>query len=262
MVEQLELADHDVAFIAEFIDFLIRRILLSTKPFPDASDKSESDHQLLKPNQWDASQPPVPIKVDQDTLSDLITEHQEDFVQVEHNPCESAAPLTHIALQENPNFKNMEDKDSEASAASEVIYEDDTMKSEKETHYVGCNVNDAHKNLCNQVIELDFRDIYYDEFKIQDSDIDIADCIQANDIAKNWEVTLADIDKEFQVKSLENNCSHLFSGEEERDVELRMELDAIALQYQQWFQELSVMREKAISSVQSRWKTTKNPTIN
>lgn len=37
MVEQLDLADHDVAFIAEFIDYLISRILPDWKPSSDYS---------------------------------------------------------------------------------------------------------------------------------------------------------------------------------------------------------------------------------
>lgn len=262
MVEQLELADHDVVFIAEFIDYLINRILNRSIPLPDSCNKSKANSPSFVPNLWDASQPPAPLMADQDTLSGLTPMHQEDFVQVGCNPCQSSAPPSHITLHETPNFANMEDKESQASAFSEVMCEAVAMKDEKKADYVDYNINGVCQNLSGHVSELDFRDLYYGEFKMQESDTDVVECIQTNDIAKNWDLTLADLDGVSKVVSLTSNCSQVSLADEEQDAELTMELDAIEVQYQQYFEELSIMREEAVNAIRSKWMKKKSPTIN
>lgn len=253
MVEQLELADHDVAFIAEFIDYLIGRILQGSEFSQDLRFKPETNDCALMPNSWNASQP-----LHQDTVSNLTAaaNHQEDFVHSERNPCQSSVPLSHITLHASPNFTNMEDKESQASAASEMMCEDSATKNEQKADYIDFNVNGLRQNLSGRDSELDFRDLYYDEFKMQESDTDVAECIQSNDIAKNWEMTLADLAGASKVTSstgLVSNSSHLSSADEEQVAELTMELDAIEIQYQQWFQELSMREEAEVNAIKNRW---------
>lgn len=259
MVEQLELADHDVAFIAEFIDYLIGRILQGSKFSEDLHFNPETNDCALMPNLWNASQPP-----DQDTVSNLTAtvNHQEDFVHGEHNPCQSSLPLSHITLHASPNFANMEDKESQASAASEMMCEDTATKNEKNTENVDFNINGLRQNLSGHDSELDFRDLYYDEFKMQESDTDVVECIQPNDIAKNWEMTLADlagVSKVISSTGLVSNSSHLSSADEEQVAGLTMELDAIEVQYQQWFQELSMREEAEVNAIRNRWIIDKSP---
>ena len=51
MVEQLELADHDVSFIAEFIDYLILRLLPNWKPsFDHLSTRATWSSQIEEGN--------------------------------------------------------------------------------------------------------------------------------------------------------------------------------------------------------------------
>lgn len=259
MVEQLELADHDVAFIAEFIDYLIGRILQGSKSSQDLHYKPQTNDCALMPNLWNASQP-----LDQDTVSNLTatTNDQEDFVQVGHDPCQSSVPLSRITLHASPNFANIEDKGSQASAASEMMCEDTSTKNEKKAGYVDFHIDRVRQNLSGHDSELDFRDLYYDEFKMQESDADVVECMQRNDIAKNWEMTLADlagVSKDISSTGLVSNSSHLSSADEEQVAELTMELDAIEVQYQQWFQELSVREEAEVNAIRNRWIIDKSP---
>ena len=53
MVEQLELTDHDVAFIAEFIDYLIMKLLPGWKPssaYPSRGTASQCDEFSVSGN--------------------------------------------------------------------------------------------------------------------------------------------------------------------------------------------------------------------
>ncbi|KAL1811877.1 hypothetical protein ACET3Z_021952 [Daucus carota] len=261
MVEQLELADHDVAFIADFIDYLISKIIKGSKALPDLCHNPETNDRSFMPNSWNASPP------DQETVSNLTSsvKHQEDFVHVGHNPRQSSVPLSHITLQASPNFANMDDKESQASAASEMMCEDTVMKNEKKADYVNSNINEIRQNSSGLDSELDFRDLYYDEFKMQESDTDVVECIQPNDIAKNWEMTLADlagVSKVISSTGLGCNSSHLSSTDEEQVAELTMELDAIEVQYQQWFEELSMRGEAEVNAIRNRWIIDKNPPMN
>lgn len=55
-----------------------------------------------------------------------------------------------------------------------------------------------------------------------------------------------------------NSCSSSLSiseKDQDQDVELKLELDAIEAQYQQWFHELSKMREEALETTRKRWMT-------
>lgn len=56
---------------------------------------------------------------------------------------------------------------------------------------------------------------------------------------------------------LPSSCSSLITGDKDLDVELKLELDAIEAQYQNWFQELSRMRDEALEATKKRWMAKK-----
>lgn len=261
MVEQLELADHDVAFIAEFIDYLISRILKGSNSSPDVCYKPETNDHFFMPNPWNASPPP-----DQDTVSNLtaIANHQGNFVHVEHNPCWGSVPLSNIKSHASPNFANIEGKESQALVSSEMMCEDTATKNEKKADYIDFNINGVPQNLSGHDSEPDFGGIYY-EFKMEENDTDVVECIQPNDIAKNWEMTLADlagVSKVISSTGLVSSSSHLSSADEQQVTELTMELEAIEVQYQQWFEELSMREEAEVNAIRNIWIIDKSPTMN
>ncbi|GMP56694.1 hypothetical protein CsSME_00021087 [Camellia sinensis var. sinensis] len=47
--------------------------------------------------------------------------------------------------------------------------------------------------------------------------------------------------------------SSLSLSEKDQDLELKLELEAIETQYQQWYRDLSRMREEAIEATRKRW---------
>lgn len=274
MVEQLELANHDVAFIAEFIGYLIKRILPGWKPSNDdhssvgrsTCDEPQAIEQGFVENQWDpAVTGPATLIAEQDTFSELTASHREDFVQVDGgNFYQNSVPLSHIELHATPNFTNMENKESQASVASEVMGEDAALKNEQRRDYVDYVINGVCKGSSGHVSEVDFRDLYYDEIKMQENDSDVVEGIQVDEFSKNREVTLADLngfsklDGVSKVMSLTSNCSYLSLTDEDQDLELKLELDAIEAQYRQWFEELLSTREESIKAIRNRWITKKN----
>ncbi|KAF2313312.1 hypothetical protein GH714_010290 [Hevea brasiliensis] len=137
MVEQLELADHDVAFIAEFIDYLIMKLLPDWKPIFDyclsgvTSICKESVLEKSVATGWDSvlnsvSAQPV---VEQDALSALTATPQEDSLQAdEDNPCDNTnSAVYHFDYHSSPSLVNMEDQDSQASVVSKILVEDASL---------------------------------------------------------------------------------------------------------------------------------------
>lgn len=55
------------------------------------------------------------------------------------------------------------------------------------------------------------------------------------------------------VSSLEVVCRTLSSGRRDRETQMKLELDAIETNYEQWFQELSRMKHEAIEVTKKRW---------
>lgn len=274
MVEQLELANHDVAFIAEFIDYLIKRIMPGWKPLSQnhssAGRSTRGEAQAVQPtfiqNSWDTviTGPPA-INAEQDTVSELTSHHsvQVDEGKFFHN----SVPLSHVEQHAAPNFTNMEDKESQASVVSEVMGEDVALKNEQGHDYVGYVINGVCKGSSGHDSELDFRDLFYDDMKMQENHSVLGEGIQVEEFSKNREVTLADVngasklDGVSNVMSLTSNCSYLSLTDDDQDLELKLELDAIEAQYQHWFEELVSSRDEAIKTIRNRWMTKKNSTM-
>ncbi|KAE7999330.1 hypothetical protein FH972_003772 [Carpinus fangiana] len=249
MVEQLELADHDVAFIAELIDYLIMKLLPGWKPSSDyyssgvgtPSDVSPvfGDDKTLMACPWDMmlTSDPAGSVVEQDVIPELNTCPQEGIVC--NNPDSN---ICHGDCNSSPSSANLEDQHSEASVASEILVEDASTKNEKASESVDCHIEGSYKGLSGSFSELELRDTYYADCRFQGIDSSGAECIM-DEFAKN---SLPVLSKESNLRSLTSSCEAL-------DVDLKLELNAIEAQYQHWFQELSRMREEALEATKKRW---------
>ena len=126
-VEQLELADHDVACISEFIDYLISRILPGWKPSSDYNLSGSpyvgslilTNDLTQMANHVDTmlTNPPAQLAAEQDVLFKLNTRTQEGHDQVDEgnlhkNDCSSSL----VELNSSPSLAQLEDNELQASA--------------------------------------------------------------------------------------------------------------------------------------------------
>lgn len=257
MVEQLELADHDVAFIAELIDYLIMKLLPGWKPSSDYSSSGArtphdvspvfEDGKTLMGCPWDLmlTSDPAGSVVEQDVMSGVNTTCPQEGV-VCNNPDSN---ICHGDCNSSPSLANLEDEHSEASVASEILVEDASNKNEKASESVDCHIEGSYKGLSGSFSELELRDTYYDDCRFQGIDSSGAECIM-DEFAKN---SLPVLSGKSNLMSLTSSCSSLPEANKDIDVDLKLELDAIEAQYQHWFQELSRMREEALEATKKRW---------
>ncbi|KAE9445760.1 hypothetical protein C3L33_22346, partial [Rhododendron williamsianum] len=259
MVEQLELTDHDVAFIAEFIDYLIMRIVPSWKPSLDYNYSETRSTRAVSPvpandltsmiNPWDA------------ILFELNTSPREKGQcdkDSSHN--NSICANTHVELNSSPSLAYLEDNESQASAGSEVMAEYSSPVNDKIEQSVNCGVVESVKDFSGY-----FADIgeLYDEFKLK-GNVSAEEFMAGNDYEKNSNLSFVTCnDTSFSNSCGSSTCcgSSLSLPEKDQDVELKLELDAIEAQYQQWFNELSKMREEALETTKKRWMTKKKLTV-
>lgn len=259
MVEQLELTDHDVAFIAEFIDYLIMRIVPGWKPSLDYNYSETRSTHAVSPvpandltsmiNPWDAilfelnTSPGEKGQCDKDSL---------------HN--NSICANTHVELNSSPSLAYLEDNESQASVGSEVMAEYSSPVNDKIEQAVNCGVVESVKDFSGY-----FADIgeLYDEFKLK-GNVSAEEFMAGNDFEKNSNLSFVTCnDTSFSNSCGSSTCcgSSLSLPEKDQDVELKLELDAIEAQYQQWFHELSKMREEALETTRKRWMTKKKLTV-
>lgn len=244
MVEQLELTDHDVAFIAEFIDDLIMRIVPGWKPSPDYNSSETSTHAVsLVPandltsmiNPWDT----VLFELN----TSLGEKGQCDKDSLHSN---SICANTHVQLNSSPSLAYLEDNESQASVGSEVMAEYSSPVNDKTAQSVNCEVVESVKDFSGY-----FADIgqLYDEFKLKGK-VSAEEFMAGNDFEKNSNLAFSTCND----TSFSNSCSSSLSlPEKDQDIELKLELDVIEAQYQQWFHELSKMREEALETTRKRW---------
>ncbi|CBI40585.3 unnamed protein product, partial [Vitis vinifera] len=185
MVEQLELAEHEVAFIADFIDYVIMRLLPGWKP-----PRDDPLGGARSPN----AEPPV-----------LGNGNNHDCT------------ISHGDGNSSPNLANAEDQDSLASAGLVTLTVDASKKNDKTVGFGDYNIGGNYKGSNGgHASEQESRDPYHEDYKLQ------------------------------------RNNSNI-----DQDPGLKQELDAIDLQYQHWFQELSRMRVEALEATKKRWMTKK-----
>ncbi|XP_058225601.1 serine/threonine-protein kinase WNK8-like [Rhododendron vialii] len=257
MVEHLELAYHNVAFIAEFIDYLIMRIVPNWKPSsvynlsgvrnPHPGSSGVSNDQTLT-NRSDSICPiELPVK-------------QEGHVEANEGSLHNnSACSSSFELNSSPSLANLGDNESQASFTSEMIEEVST-ENYKTCGFVDYGIGKSSIGFSGYDSEIDFRDLYFDEFKLQGNDSG-GEFTLTNGLAKSSELTSIDLSGTSKVMSLTSCCSSLSLMEKEQGVELKLELDAIDAQYRQWFQQLSRLREEALEATRKRWMTKKKVAV-
>lgn len=223
MVEQLHLADDDVPYIADFIDFVIMRISPEWKPSSNSHsslERSASGLTLIA-DQWETpsthgkQDSPYAFHFDPRILAP--TRDGNNLCDKFHN----ASP--HITFMLTNTGNNL----SNGSITSEVFAGDSIRKSDM-----------------SKVLEADNCE---KEFGIESRP-------RMDQSAENSQLVLCGRDGLPNVSSLEIDCSStLSSGRRDRHTQMKLELDAIETQYEQWFQELSRMKHEAIEVTKKRW---------
>ncbi|KAL0347711.1 UNVERIFIED_CONTAM: putative serine/threonine-protein kinase WNK4 [Sesamum calycinum] len=247
MVEQLDLAEHDVAFIADFIDFLIMRILPNWKPSSccPSSAKRRASGETLTPDQWETpvAGSPAELVVKQDDACEF---HMDPRIFVPavngHNLYgNSSIASPHVSFALSPCFTiNTGNKLSHGSATSEVLGEDSLRRSV------------MSKGSSADASERDFRDLYCAACRLSAVESGNLEYPAHRDqLAENSDLVFSDQD----TFSKGSPCSTLTLQRRDPDAELKLELDAIEAQYQQWFQELLRMKQDAMEETKKRWMT-------
>ncbi|GLT79796.1 hypothetical protein SLA2020_512710 [Shorea laevis] len=243
MVEQLELAEHDVAFIADLIDYLIIKLLPEWKPSSDYSSSEAissigespvlGNCETFAANQWDS----VLAVAKKDVTSGLNT-----------NPKNGSHGVYHSTR----SLANLEDRESEISMVSEILIEDASSK----TYMVFEATDGSYKGLSGYHSELELGHSYSNEFNSR-NDSGAEECMLLNEFAKNTAISFPNLNCILNDMSLNSSCPSLSLMDKDLDDELRLELEGIEAQYERWFQELSRMREEALEATRKRWMAKK-----
>ncbi|PRQ58543.1 putative protein kinase WNK-NRBP family [Rosa chinensis] len=231
MVEHLELADHDVAFIAEFIDYLIMKLLPGWKPSSDNSSGGLTyggseflDGKSIVACLWGSPLSGVPAG----SMVDQACSVWDNSDTISFNG----------GISSYPSFTEFADGHSNASFASVFQADDASTNINKAAESVGCNI--VHP-----------RYSFVDDRSLQGNYTSNAGQVFPINIPKNIELPSHD-QKVSNDMSLSSSCSSV-SLAVDMDVELKLELDTIEAQYQNLFQELSRMREKALEGARKKW---------
>ncbi|KAJ8529311.1 hypothetical protein K7X08_036146 [Anisodus acutangulus] len=259
MVEQLQLDDHDVGFIADFIDYSIMKMLPSWKHSDYHSSGGRSQREEALENFLTLSPVPTTSNARQDHIpvlnmnNQISSTHQADEEKLYDN---SNGTSCHVTFASPSHLANVIYEESHGSVASEVMGKNSSLKS---SFGFGDYFTDVFsKGSSGNCSEMDFMGLFHDECKLsQGNGGDYVECILPNEFGKNLEVTLTDTNGASKCMSLSSSCSFLSLVEKDEDTELNMELDTIETQYQQCFQELSRMKLEALEACRKRWTTKK-----
>lgn len=235
MAVQLELVHHDVVFIAEFIDFMIMKLLPGWKPsdyLPDGvmiPPCGDDKMTMVSPSDSMVTSMPAELLAKQVTLESSHANGPQagdtfDCVVYQSECYSSPAPI------------DLDNRDSQQSTVSEIVIEDSSAKHDKSAEFVDCPMNGSlHASSGTSTGAGNF--------------------IPVDRHLRNVGLSLNDV--EGQIMSLTSSCSSLSLADKDIDMELKIELDSIEAQYQHWFLELSRMREEALEATKRRWMSKK-----
>ncbi|RWR80792.1 Protein kinase domain-containing protein [Cinnamomum micranthum f. kanehirae] len=275
MVEQLELSNHDVAFIAEFIDFLIMKLVPHWKPsidHPPCGPTNTCESRASEINSFSlgcAWEPFQGIPVEEKFPSQFNSGISFGGCRQQANDVslnmKSDEVMSHGDLNSSPSLANGEDIDSQGSAISEVSGEYAAVVG-LVTHNDGtteCGGHSIGESLSRCVSDIDLGAIDYAGYKMETNNANISESEITNRCSKNLEKPVLDTSDFSNVPSFPSSasCICISLTEKDKDDELKIELDAIELQYQQWCQELARMRKEAMESAKKMWSNKKNSTV-
>ncbi|XP_024627902.1 probable serine/threonine-protein kinase WNK10 isoform X2 [Medicago truncatula] len=254
MVEHLELADHDVAFIAELIDYLILKLLPWWKPSPDHNSTGEVslcsgttnvDCQTLMSSPWSSILTNVPSeKVSgQDVFSEFDTISREGFETAGKSCLNTDNATSEGAYDASHCLVNSEDQHSQGSGASEIVVDDASVKTDN-SHVSKVMGVGFFKCLIRSIPEVEVGNRYFEDCKLQAADYNVG---EGNVISESSNV----------LSLISSCCSSVSSTEKDNDHELKLELDEIESQYQHWIEELTRMKLEALEATRSKWMSKK-----
>ncbi|XP_043714483.1 serine/threonine-protein kinase WNK8-like [Telopea speciosissima] len=274
MVEQLNLADQDVAFIGEFIDYLIVRLVPSWKPSFDYSSNGVGPYEgspVLGTDKgsmrshWDSVSINLPAEssIEKEVLSQLSSSPIEGCI-LEVDTTNSYGrydqTMSHSDLISPSSLTNREDQESQASIVSDITDYIATIGSiTNNDRMVECadyTIDGGCKGLIEYGCDMDLGLQECDGCKMKIDDT--SDCIVANEFTKKPKVPINGLSNGL---SLPNIGSSLSLSDKDEDAELQLELNVIESQYQHWLNELSRMREEAVENAKKRWITKKKLSI-
>ncbi|XP_058743856.1 probable serine/threonine-protein kinase WNK4 isoform X2 [Vicia villosa] len=259
MVEHLELADHDVVFIAGLIDYLIMKLLSWMKPSHDHNSDHNSageislysgstnvDSQISMACPWGSTRTSVPSDTvsGQDGFSGFNIMPREGF-ETAGKSC-SYKTADNIAFEgvfdSSPSLTSLIDSE-DGSGTSDITVDDASMKNDSchDSKYLGVG---CFKCFRRPITELEAGETYFEDCKSQAADYNV-NKRTANTGSSN-------------IRSLLSSCCFSMPcTEEDIDLKLKLELDAIESQYQQWIEELTRMKLEATEATKKRWMAKK-----
>ncbi|XP_045788221.1 probable serine/threonine-protein kinase WNK4 isoform X2 [Trifolium pratense] len=252
MVEHLELADHDVAFIAELIDYLIMKLVPWWKPSPDhnstggtslCSGSTNVDSQMACP--WSSITTSVSSEAvsGQDVFSGFNT-IPRDGLETPGKACfyKNADNAIYKGAVDSSSLVNSEDRYSRGSGASEIAVDDVSMKNANchDSKFLGVGY---FKCLARSITGLEVGDAYFEDCKLQAADYNIGGSTVNSELSN--------------AVSLSSSCCSMSSTEKDIDLKLKNELEAIESQYQNWIEELTRMKLEALEATRRRWMAKK-----
>ncbi|XP_054783535.1 probable serine/threonine-protein kinase WNK6 isoform X2 [Prosopis cineraria] len=265
MVEQLELAEHDVTLIAELIDHLITKLLPGWKPSSDYSSSEgisldDGSSTLVdgqtKTSLWDSilASDPAGLVIYQDDVLGLNIDDQKGEVTPEEGfllvDTVNNATL-HGECNSSPTLADLEYQYSQGSTTSVLLAKDLSIKIDN-----FLDLNGSSKSLNWSISELDLRDTYLEARKLQrTTDSSVREGIVINNFTKNE--TIPPFDGTCHAFSLTSSCSSLSLAEENAESELKLEIDAIEAFYHEQFQELSRRKLAHLDHIKKRWMAKK-----
>ncbi|KAF8379761.1 hypothetical protein HHK36_029210 [Tetracentron sinense] len=272
MVEQLDLSDQDVTFIAEFIDYLIMKLVPGWKPSFDYSSSEARGPNEMSPalsndktsmrSPWDSM--PVDILaeagVEQNVLSQLNGNPFEGCVQVDRgNLYKNFDPvISQGDLNFSSNMAYVEDQDSQASIVSERLAEYPAIiasdaHNDKAAKCGDYSIDGSCKGLSGYVSEVDFGFVDNGEDKLKGNNSNVGECLMGSEFAKNSKMSFIDLSGIPNVLSLPSICSSVSLADKDQDMELQLELNEIESHYHQWFKELVRLKDEALEGARKRW---------
>ncbi|CAJ2649627.1 unnamed protein product [Trifolium pratense] len=239
MVEHLELAHHDVAFIAELIDYLIMKLLPLWKPSRDHNSTREIslcsgstivDSQSLTACPWSSILTSIPSETvgGQDGFSGF---NSCFYKNADNAIFEGDSNSSHCLV-------NSVDQYSRGSGVSEIAVEDVSMENENchDSKFLGAGY---FKCLKRSITGLEVGDAYFENCKSQAADYNVSESTMNLESSND--------------ASLSSSSCSMSSTEKDNDLELKLELDAIESQYQHWIEELTRMKLEALEATRRKW---------
>ncbi|XP_019052902.1 PREDICTED: probable serine/threonine-protein kinase WNK4 [Nelumbo nucifera] len=251
MVEQLDLSDQDVTFIAEFIDYLIIRLVPTWKPSADISSVGAKCSFIDGPENSSMTHPWESMPVN--FLPKAVVEKNPPLKPNRNSHADRSSYF------DGYSFKRVHSQESifsmlsaEYSARLDLV-----TNSNKSIDCVGYGIEGSYKSSNGSGPEINFAVVDYGGCKTKTVGDDASVGVEMNEYAKNTEVSFSDLGLNSSVSSLPSIASSLSLVDKDQDSELKFEIEAIESHYQQWFHELTKMRLEALEGARKRWITKK-----